>query len=103
MDWLDGQELQIEGRPNGLHVAWHGSSKGQLFALYLSHDGEVPNGVEAPFLVTTKEEATIPWSVLKRGQLIGIKVSEYDLSTQLEVLPLTGGVYYYREEEAHVQ
>ena len=103
MDWLDGQELQIEGRPNGLHVAWHGSSKGQLFALYLSHDGEVPNGVEAPFLVTTKEEATILWSVLKRGQLIGIKVSEYDLSTQLEVLPLTGGVYYYREEEAPVQ
>ena len=98
MDWLDGQDLTIEGHHDGLHVTWHGSSRGQLFALYLSSDGTIPNGVGAPYLVTTKEEATIPWRALQPGQLIGIKVSEYNLSTHLEVLPFSGGVFYYREE-----
>lgn len=95
MAWLDTQDLTIEGCVEGLRIQWHGSHPRRVYALYLSTDGEIPHGLSTPYSVTTAQEVTIPWHELPEGELIGIKVSEYDLVSQVETLPFSGGLYYY--------
>ncbi|MDO5016947.1 MAG: family 10 glycosylhydrolase [Porphyromonas sp.] len=97
MDWMDEQSLEMQGTDAGLKVSWQGGQHPRLYALYLSIDGEVPNGTDAPFLTTTDKEVVIPWSQIKSDALIGIKVSEYDLVTQSETLPFAGGLYYNKK------
>lgn len=98
-EWMEEQELFIEGVEEGLRISWKSEAPYQLFALYLSTDGEVPGGDEAPYLTTLKKEVIIPWNQLSEECLVGIKVGEYDLVTNRERQPVTGAVYYHRGKQ----
>ncbi|WP_240703967.1 glycoside hydrolase family 10 protein [Porphyromonas levii] len=99
LEWMEEQELLLEGVEEGLHISWKRTKPHQLFALYLRTDGEVPSGEEAPYLTTMDNQVVLPWSAFTAESLIGIKVGEYDLVTNRERQPVTGSVYYYRALE----
>lgn len=100
LEWMEEQELLMEGVDEGLRIAWKSDAPHQLYVLYLSTDGVVPTGAEAPYLTTMGREVIIPWNQLTEETLIGIKVGEYDLVTNRERQPVTGAVYYYRAKES---
>lgn len=100
LEWMVEQELLVEGVDEGLRISWRCDAPNQLFALYLSTDGEVPSGGEAPYLTTLGKVVIIPWDQLTEESLIGIKVGEYDLVTNRERQPVTGSVYYYKAKSS---
>lgn len=99
LDWMEEQELLVEGTTHGLKISWQSASPNHLYALYLRKDGEVATGKESPYLTTRDTEVLIPWEDLREESLIGIKVGEYDLVSNRERLPVTGAVYYYKCED----